>query len=487
VDLAFAREAADQSGSERVTVTARVANRGATRIENRAITLEADGRQIDATEVSAEPGTTASVAFDPLTLPANGLVRVVARLAPDRLPLDDAFHAVLASREKLPVLVVEASPGQTVFLARALAVSSEPRFEARLLAVPQVTPVEIERASVVVLNDTPPPAGAAGRALASAVERGTGLLLALGERSSWSEGAPDLLPGTLGEIVDRREGRGATLGHVERSHPVFEVFGTPRSGDLTAPRILRFRQLASPTAVLARFDAGEVAMAERRVGRGRVLAWTSTLDGYWNDLVLKPVFVPLLHQAIKYLAGHVQRPAWHVAGEPVNPSVLFASAGANDAAGRTEPSAARVALSPSGARLPVPGEGSRQAFVPTEQGFYEIRSAAGEGAESGRRLLAVNVDPAESDLARLDPAELATAVRQGPAVASGGEARQLSPEDRERRQALWWYLLALAVLALGAEALLAGRLSRRRSPARAVSEVAGGDAAPAQESQRLAS
>ncbi|MBP7571430.1 MAG: BatA and WFA domain-containing protein [Acidobacteria bacterium] len=484
VDLAFAREAADQSGSERVTVTARVANRGSTRIDNRPIALEADGRQLDAARVSAEPGTTASVSFSPLTLPANGLVRVVARLTPDRLPFDDTFHAVLASREKLPVLVVETAAGQTPFLARALAVSSEPRFEARFLAAAQATPAEIERAAVVVLNDTPPPAGAAGRALAAAVDRGTGLLLALGERSSWSEAAPDLLPGTLGEIVDRREGRGATIGHVERSHPVFEVFGTPRSGDLAAARVFRFRELAAPAGVLARFDDGAVAVAERRVGRGRVLVWTSTLDGYWNDLVLKPVFVPLLHQAIKYLAGHVQRPAWHVAGEAASPSMLAAGAEGGKAASRTR--TGQVALSPSGARLPVPGEGSRQAFVPAEQGFYEIRSAAGEGADGGRSVLAVNVDPAESNLARLDPAELVTAVRQGPGVAAASEARQLSPEDRERRQALWWYLLALAVLALGAEALLAGRFSRRR-PVPAAAEVAERSAAAAQESQRLAS
>lgn len=466
VDLAFAREAADQAGGERVTVTARVANRGASRVENRVLVLEADGRQLDSRTVSADPGTTVSVAFaPPLTLPANGRLRLVARLAPDRLPLDDVFHAVLESRDVLRVLVAESPAGDSApFLARALAVSTEPRIEARFVPSTRMSPGEIDRAAVIVLNDAPLPSGAGARALEAAVNRGTGLLVVLGERSSWGQAAPDLLPGTLGATADRRDGRGGTLGYVDRSHPVFEIFKNPRSGDLSAARVFRFRQLTAPAGVLARFDDGAVAVAERQAGRGRVVAWTSTLDGYWNDLVLKPVFVPLLHQAIKYLAGYVKRPAWHVAGDAAGPSTLAASTGrANETQTRTLPEGERVALSPSGARLAVPGDATRQAFVLNELGFYEIRSAA-DGTSSGGAVVAVNVDPAESNFAALDPDELAGAVRPGTPSRAGAENRTLLPEDRERRQALWWYLLALAALALAAEALLAGRLSRPAKP-----------------------
>ncbi len=463
VDLAFAPEPAGQATGERVTVTARVANRGASRIEDRAITLEVDGRSIDSRRVSIEPGANERVAFAPLALPANAAIRVVARLSPDRLPLDDAFHAVLASRDTVPVLVVEGpSAERAPYLARALSVSAEPRFEVRFAPHARATAADVDRATVIVLNDTPPPVGAAGRALERAVGRGAGLLVVLGERSAWGDEAPDLLPGALGATADRREPRGGSLGQVDRSHPVFEVFRTPRSGDLTAARIFRFRQLAAPAGVLARFDDGAVAVAERRVGNGRVVAWTSTLDGHWNDLVLEPVFVPFLHQVVKYLAGYVQRPAWYVAGRPAGPEVLARPFGAMVAQAPGRPANGRVALSPSGERVAMPDAGSRQAFVPGEQGFYEVRSATGD-TPAERTVIAVNVDPAESDLAAIEPAALGAAVRQGLPTAPG-EARPLTPEDRERRQSLWWYLLALAVLALGAEALLAGRLSRPRTP-----------------------
>lgn len=463
VDLSFAPETAGDASGERVTVMARVANRGTSRIDDRAITLEADGRSIDSRQVSIDPGATERVAFAPLALPANAALRIVARLSPDRLPLDDAFHAVLASRDTVPVLVVEGpAAARAPYLARALAVSAEPRFEARFVPHARAGAADVDRANVIVLNDTPPPAGAAGRALERAVTRGAGLLVVLGEHSAWGAGAPDLLPGALGATADRREHRGGSLGQVDRSHPVFEVFRTPRSGDLAAARVFRFRQLAAPAGVLARFDDGAVAVAERRVGSGRVVAWTSTLDGDWNDLVLEPVFVPFLHQVVKYLAGYVPRPAWHVAGQPAGPEVLARRSAAASRQGPGPAGAGRVALSPSGVRLPVPDAASRQAFVPGEQGFYEVRGAT-TNAAGDRAVIAVNVDPAESNLEALEPAALAAAVRQG-SPAAPGEARPLTPEDRERRQSLWWYLLALAVLALGAEALLAGRLSRPRTP-----------------------
>ena len=49
--------------------------------------------------------------------------------------------------------------------------------------------------------------------------------------------------------------------------------------------------------VLARFDDGAPALLERRVGSGRVLLWTSSLDLAWNDLPLKPVFLPFVHRS----------------------------------------------------------------------------------------------------------------------------------------------------------------------------------------------
>src|SRR5262249_20228153 len=144
-----------------------------------------------------------------------------------------------------------------------------------------------------------------------------------------------------------------------------------------------------------RFDDGAVAAAEKRVGGGRVIAWTSTLDDSWNDLALKPVFLPLVHQTLRYLARYEEAAAWYTVGQALDV--------AERAGNRTD----RVALTPSGQRIGLSGPEAPRFIELNEQGFYEIRTT---GSRSIRpAAVAVNLDPAESDLTPMDPRELVAA------------------------------------------------------------------------------
>jgi hypothetical protein len=84
----------------------------------------------------------------------------------------------------------------------------------------------------------------------------------------------------------------------------------------------------------------------------------------------------------------------------------------------------------------------------------------------GQRL-AVNLDPAEANLTRIDPQELKSAVlAHGTAAAAGNGSPANDPasrEEAERRQTIWWYLLALAGVLFATETLMSNRLSRRSS------------------------
>jgi hypothetical protein len=456
--LALEREASE--GRDQVTVSARVVNRGAAAVTDREVALEVDGRRLGTARASIGPRAMTTVRLAPFPLPPGGRARLTVRLAPDALRSDDAFHAVVSATGRVPVLVLDSpnpDPDATLYLVRALGVAGEPGFDARLARVDRVTPQEIAGAAVVVLNDAVPPAGAAGRALEAGVRSGTGLFIALGQRSAWPTDAPDLLPGRLGDVTDRAGTHGGTLGFIDYSHPAFEIFRTPRSGGLTSARVFRYRQLAASSGVMARFDDGAVALAERRVGRGAVLAWTSTLDTYWNDLALKPVFVPFVHQAIKHLARYVDPKSWYTVGEVFDPQAV--SVPGVVAAGNQE--AAVVALTPRGEREAIGraegGQPSR-AFVLADQGFYEFRAATARGGNGV--VIAVNVDPAESDLSPLDPAELAASVTGSAPLAGQPIVREVTIEERERRQSLWWYLLAGGLLLLVTELVVANRLAR---------------------------
>src|SRR6185369_8112139 len=97
----------------------------------------------------------------------------------------------------------------------------------------------------------------------------------------------------------------------------------------------------------------------------------------------------------------------------------------------------------------------------SEQGVYEVRSA---GVASGRpEAIAVNLDPAESDLSPIDPRELVAAVtgHATPVAAQPAATQEMTREESERRQVLWWYLMLAGLLLLAAETVISNHLSRK--------------------------
>lgn len=448
--VTFARTAF--AGQERVTVTAGVANKGDRPATGVPVVLSVDGHEIETKSATIAPHASTSVAFAAFTV-AEANVRGAVRAGTDPLPADNTFHFVVSPSAPVSVAIVGNGDraDASLYLTKALAIGTTPSFQPEVISASRLTPAIFDKRSVVIFNDTALPSSMGGGALKRFVERGGGVLVVTGEQSAWLSEDADLLPGKLGAPVDRITGRSATLGYLDYSHAVFEVFKAPRSGDFSSAHIFRYRALTPDPAsrVLARYDDGAVALAERRTGAGRVIVWTSTLDDSWTDLAVKPVYLPLVHQLVRYLARYEQTPSWLTVGQVVDLASMAVQIRGD-----------RIVVTPSGQRI------TQRANSPgllelTEQGIYEVRAA---GSTTGRPLsIAVNIDPAESDLAPMDPAELVAAVT-GHATAETAKAaapEPLSREDAEKRQALWWYLLFAGVLLLAAETVISNRLSRK--------------------------
>ena len=430
------------SGQERLTVTAGVTNRSGVPVTNLPVTLDVDGQTIQTQPVNVAPNASSSVTFTPFTL-ADANVKGTVRAGTDALPRDNVFHFVLTPGRAVGVMVIDAAGERgarsdpSLYLSKALAIGTTPAFQVDAIPAGQVTLAQLEKHAVVVLNDVSFPAAVSNGVLSRFVEHVPGLTV-LGEHSTWPATEAALLPGKLGGIVDPPGGRSASLGFLNYSHPIFEVFKAPRSGDFSGAHVFRYRALdisapGTDARVLARFDDGGVAAAEKRIGSGRVIAWTSTVDDSWNDLALKPVFLPLVHQMVRYLARYDEPSAWHTVGQAL------------DVSGRAAGQGDRVVLTPAGQRVPLSGRDAPRFVELNEQGFYEIRPT---GARVGRPFtVAVNLDPAESDLSSMDPRELVAATAPTPA-------------DAERRQAIWWYFLLAGISLLVAETILSNRLSR---------------------------
>ena len=445
---------------------ARIANSGDAAIGSLPVTLSLGGRAVETRRVQLAPRSAATVTFSRVPIP-DGETRGVVSAAPDALTANDSFHFTLSPSQELSVLVLDPPDphaNQSLYIRRVLDLSETPPVRLSVKSVGQMTAADLSGRSLVILNDVAFPQGENGRRLTEFVARGGGLLVVLGEHSTPGAWAGDavtrLLPGAVGATVDRTGDAGATLVSVEYAHPVFELFNQPRSGDFATARFFRYRALdvrgprTDTTAVLARFDDGGVALAERSVGRGRVLVWTSTLDNFWNDLALQPVFLPFVHQLTRHAARFSESKPWFTVGEALDIS-------RQSAEGRAAPDAGveLVAQAPSGARTQLGGRSGPRSLPLSEHGFYEVRPLG--GAAGSGRTVAVNVDPAEADLAHMDPAELVAAVTKQGAATQAALASDATPEETEQRQTLWWYLLAAAVMLLAAETLVANRLTLR--------------------------
>lgn len=452
VDASFTRDRFE--GRERVRTSARLMNHGDAAAEVTA-TLTLDGRVHGTRTVSVPAGAGAVATFDAVTLPDHA-VRGVVRIDDDAVPFDDAFHFTLAADRGPRVRVVAPRGGggpAGLYLARALEAGAV--HETAAVAASDLT-AGLAAADVVVLNDADPTSDDVARGLRSWIEAGGGLVVVLGERFRGGR-LEGLLPGTLEGTRDRAGDGGGVIASLELQHPLFAAFRGAGGGAITSARFFRYREFRpSPGAtVLARYDDGAPALVAAEVGRGRVVVMTTPLDGTWSDLVLLPSFVPLIHGVVGHAAGLEPAPAWRTVGDRLDVGPLLAD---RDGTGS---GSAPVVVPPEGPPIPIASRGDEApTMLPLEaRGFYQLRDPRAAGSAP---VVAVNIDPAESERARVDPEEVRSALISREAaqpLVSG------APTDRERRQSLWWWILAATFVIMVAETLLGNTLSRRGRPA----------------------
>jgi hypothetical protein len=466
-DVAVAQVTTDRDSTgerDRVTVAARLINTGAAP-KNVVATLAVGGRDAQTKQANVPAHGATQVAFTPIAVP-TGATKGAVRITPDSMTQNDVLDFTIAPDEAVSVLMIEPMKPRTnegLFLSRAFAIGDRPSFRVAQKSIDALTPRDLDGRALIVLDEVAPPGGEVGRRLRAVLEGGAGIIVVPGmERpEEWPAEWRAIMPATLGAAVDRSGDAGGTLSSVDYAHPIFEIFNAPRSGDFSTARFYRYRALtAQPNAsVIARFDDGSPAIVERSVGEGKIIVWASTIDAYWTNFPLQPVFLPFVHQLGKHAGRYADPRPWFVAGDVLDLS-RHGELTTPFTGGRAADSAASLIIeSPSGARERATPSGAGHLVSLREQGFYELRgpnTPVGSG-----RPIAVNVDPKESDLSHLDPQDIVLAVTAGPGQAvPGGDLNSSTPQDQERRQRIWWYLLLVALLIMGAETLLSNRLSR---------------------------
>jgi hypothetical protein len=446
-----------------VELTARIVNTTALAVADTDLVMEVDGQERERRVLSLAPGESRDAIFR-LVLAADEVARVRIHLGDDGLEADNSFRLLVSGPTTVATLLVQersAAPEKALHLREALAQGDTPGFRITSRFVSQLRPSDMDSADVIVINDAPLPGGKPAEALRQFLYSGGGLLVIAAGRTqgSWPNGDQGIVPGRIGPPISRSESQATRLVQMNTLHPALAAFAGTDSGDLSSAQVFRYRQLTGvdDKAVLARYDDEGVAVAERLVGRGRVLVVTTTLDPSWNTLALQPGYLPFVQESLKYLASHV--PATHAVtvGDTLDlENYARGLPGYAQTAAALSRGTVTTLRTPSGRQMHMaPGEAFSTA---REAGFYEVHVSGG-GSRS--LVFAANPLPGESDLTPLD----VDAFVSGIAVKSStGEAARFpgaGDSDTSVDQRAWWFLLVICVLLLGLDTLFSNRLSRR--------------------------
>lgn len=461
---------------------AEVANLGRSTVRQVRVTLHVDGGPaVDEAVLEAlSPGESRRVTFF-ARFADEGFHSVTARLPADRMPADDERTLVVPVVGEVRVLVVDGDPASNsaFFLRNALQpVPAEvaPRYflQPRVVTPGQMAVTRLADYGAIILADPAPLPASVVDLLARHVAEGGALIVFPGSRAQpgfYNDellGRAGLLPAALG----RRRGdpaEGTPVFHLQASgytHPLVALWNEGGAGSLAAARFRAAWELipAPPrtnavggveiTEPIVAFADGGLAAVERGIGRGRVILFASTAGTAWNDLAVRPVFVPLLHRAVSALTDAQERRYNLRAG--ARASVRLAAELADREVsvfepGRVEPRET-LTLRPTAGSSVLEFEGTERA------GLHRVTLGAGGPLLA---LFAAQADPAESGLSDLPPERLAELSRVAQVLDWRSDVDVRGEFERERLGVELWAPAILAVLGLGwAESWLSRRFSR---------------------------
>ena len=312
-----------------------VTNHGSTPARDVPVTLLVDNQPLDEPWLIDEiqPGRTESATLY-ATLPSAGYHRVTVALPGDRARYDDRRTLVLRAVDDVRILLVDGEPGaeeresETFFLRHALAPVTPERRDSYPVK-PTVMPVSglpgADLASfdaVVLANVADLPLPVTER-LADYVDAGGGMMIFPGPNvraefyNTMLHTRHGLLPATL--VPEQPDEGGAVrtlvpaetnpLGLDRRMLATATIRQAIALGDPTdpssSPPSTSSRSTSSGTGRIAvRFSDGSPALLESEHGLGKVFTFATTIDTSWNDLAVKPAFVPLVNRLLGRIVQH---------------------------------------------------------------------------------------------------------------------------------------------------------------------------------------
>ena len=316
------------------------------------LTADQNESTIDEAALSIGPQATAQVAFSHHFDLAGPKVLHVELMIADDLPQDNRRSVAISVIEQIDVLIIDGDPsrewlrGESDFLKLALTPFIENKHkedkDLEMKDLIKATTIPIEQfkkaeqfgeARLIVLANVKELESTITEEIESFVVNGGGLLICSGNQvnSGWYNenlGATGsgLLPmpilGEKGNLQNELTYKKFNSSYFE--HPALSMFNDPRNGSLSEGLIKKWLDLdevksrSDPTVtVVARLENGDPIMSEKKVGKGVVMFWASSIDTDWNNLPTRPSFLPFTQQITTYLSEKVLPPQTVRAGYPL--------------------------------------------------------------------------------------------------------------------------------------------------------------------------
>lgn len=428
-----------------VELTAEIRHFGAPTPLQSSAELFVDGRAVQRQTIKFDKSGQATADFS-YTFTTAGLHEVELRLQADQLEVDNRRFLLVPVHDAIRVLLVEGRPSHERlataggFLAAALESSQPGSFDSSSVADENATrngtvnatasiatkgrtyqvetihenalgEINLAAYDTVLLADVAQLTTAEAKGLEHYVRNGGELLLFLGEQvmaDRYNQTLRDLLPAELGERI--QFDTPPKLDPLDYRHPIVRPFQShPESGLLTLPidQMIRLSTDAigdqPETQIVLATEEGMPVIVERAIGQGRVILVATSADTSWTLAPIWPSFVPLV-QKMASLAFESNADRLNLkVSQPISGTL------------RSDQTLDRLRVTtPIGLSLPTTTSKEKPdtwSFRRTETaGIYSLE-------ESGKAIpgdrFAVNIDPAESDLAKLSKTTLQSDVWPG--------------------------------------------------------------------------
>jgi hypothetical protein len=291
--------------------------------ENAAGRLVKYGQQ----SVRVDPAAAATAAFS-FRVPAGPVVQGEVRLvSSDPLAFDDVRTFSVLVAPPTEILVVAETRADALYLVSVLAppdiaAQGEARHHCKVISPSQLKTTNLTPFAVVCLANVREPEPADWTKLENFAADGGGIAIFLGEglkhEAYLSPAATNVLPGKLKGM--RAFNTPTFLDLQNATHPILKKFAD-WGGGLSVVEIKRCWRIDPERvagAIATYTDRDRLpALVERTIGKGRVLALTTSIDRSWNELPLDWGFAPLTYEMMRYLARSSQSLFNYTSGEDV--------------------------------------------------------------------------------------------------------------------------------------------------------------------------